>query len=273
MSHDTTDHDTTGQGSTGRGPTSHDALRTDTSGATGYAVNAQYYDLIFPAAQRDAMRAALTTLLAGARRVVEIGSGTGQFTETLVANLPAGGEVFAVEPAPVMRAALTTRLAALGDPPVTVLPEEALTAEVDGPVDAVVALHVLTHFSPADRAALWDRWAPRLNPGGVVVVDVQAPQTPVAVPATTVPGRTLGRRRYDSVSEAAVDGDGLVWTVTYRVHEGDRLVSRESVSFPSFVVPDEVLHAELRGAGCEPVPEPPPGVLAWRANRSRPGVA
>ncbi|HEX6339880.1 class I SAM-dependent methyltransferase [Umezawaea sp.] len=237
----------------------------DTTGADGYAVNAQYYDLIFPAAQRDAMSAALTTLLPGARRVVEIGAGTGQFTEVLVANLPEDGEVFAVEPAAVMRAALTTRLAALGAPPVTVLPDDALTAEVNGPVDAVVLLHVLTHFSPVDRRALWARWVPRLTPGGLVVVDVQAPQTPVDVPPTVMPGRTLGRRRYDTVSRAAVEGDGLVWTVTYRVHEGDRLVSEDSVSFPSFIASDAVLHAELREVGCRPVTDPPAGVLAWRA--------
>ena len=237
---------------------------TDTRGADGYAVNAQYYDLIFPTAQRDAMRAALTSLLAGARRLVEIGAGTGLFTETLLANLPEGGEVFAVEPAPVMRAALSTRLAALDDPPVTVLPEDALTAEVDGPVDAVVLLHVLTHFSPADREALWARWSSRLNPGGLVVVDVQAPQSPAPVPPSTIPGHTLGRRHYDTVAEAVVDGDGLVWTMTYRVHEGDRLLSQESVSFPSFVVSDETLHAELGEAGFEPVTDPPAGVLAWR---------
>lgn len=243
---------------------SPDTTVTDTRGGDGYAVNAQFYDLIFPIALRDAMRAALTTLLVDARRVVEIGAGTGQFTETLLANLPEGGEVFAVEPAPVMRAALTTRLAALEDPPVTVLPEDALTAEVDGPVNAVVLLHVLTHFSPADRKAVWARWSSRLTPGGLVVVDAQAPQTPVAVPPSTIPGRTLGRRHYDTVAEAVVDGDGLVWTMTYRVHEGDRLVSEEAVSFPSFVVSDETLHAELDEAGFEPVAAPPTGVLAWR---------
>jgi SAM-dependent methyltransferase len=243
---------------------SSDRTVANTRGGDGYAVNAQFYDLIFPTAQRDAMRTALTSLLSGAGRVVEVGAGTGLFTETLLANLAEGGEVFAVEPAAVMRAALATRLAALDEPPVTVLPEDALTAEVDDPVDAVVLLHVLTHFSPADRKALWARWAARLNPGGLVVVDVQAPQTPVAVPPSTIPGRTLGRRRYDTVAEAVVDGDGLVWTMTYRVHEGDRLVSEESVSFPSFIVSDEVLHAELGEAGFEPVADPPAGVLAWR---------
>ncbi|EME60940.1 class I SAM-dependent methyltransferase [Amycolatopsis decaplanina] len=243
---------------------SPEPIITDATGAEGYAVNAQYYDLIFPTAQRDALRSALTTLLVDVRRVVEIGSGTGQFTETLLANLPEDGEVYAIEPAAVMRAALTTRLAALDVPPVTVLPEDALRAEVDGNVDAVVLLNVLTHFSPADRRALWARWIPRLSPGGLVVVDVPMPQAAVAVPASTIPGRVLGRRRYDTVAEATVDGDGLLWTMTYRVHEGDRLVSEDAVSFPSFVVSEEMLNTELLGAGCEPVDGPPAGVLVWR---------
>jgi hypothetical protein len=133
---------------------------TTLSGADGYAVNAQYYDLIFPAAQRDGIRAALTTLLAHSTRVLEVGSGTGLFTQTIVANLAPGGEMFAVEPAAVMRAALTTRLTMLDDPPVTVIPESALAAEIDGPLDGLVLLNVLTHFSPADRKALWNRWCP-----------------------------------------------------------------------------------------------------------------
>jgi SAM-dependent methyltransferase len=237
---------------------------TTLSGADGYAVNAQYYDLIFPAAQRDGIRAALTTLLADSTRVLEVGSGTGLFTQTIVANLAPGGEMFAVEPAAVMRAALTTRLTMLDDPPVTVIPESVLAAEIDGPLDALVLLNVLTHFSPADRKALWNRWVPRLLPGGVVIVDAQAPQEPTPVPATTIPGRTLGRRHYDTVAEATVDGDRLVWTMTYRVHEGDRLVAEDTVSFPSVVASDDTLHAELREAGCEPVVHPPAGVLAWR---------
>lgn len=52
--------------------------------------------------------------------------------------------------------------------------------------------------------------------------------------------------------------------MTYRVHESDRLLSEESVSFRSFVVSDEMLHAELCEVGFEPVTDPPAGVLAWR---------
>jgi SAM-dependent methyltransferase len=237
---------------------------TDLPGPSDYAVSAQYYDVIFPAELRDAVRAGLAKLLDGAGRVLEIGSGTGLFTETLLACVADRGEVFAVEPAPVMRAALVTRLAALGDPPVTVLPDDALTAAVDGPLDAVVLLHVLTHFSPADRRTLWQRWVPRLRSGGLVIVDPQVPQEPVPVPAAVIPGRTLGRRRYDTVAEATVSGDRLVWTMTYRVHEGDRLVHQDLVSYPSFVVSDSALRAELGEAGCTPVVDVPDGIRVWR---------
>lgn len=239
-------------------------IEADTSGAGGYAVLAQYYDLIFPADQRDAVRAGLGKLLDGSGRVLEIGSGTGIFTETLLECLAEDGEVFAVEPSPTMRAALVTRLAALGEPRVTVLPDDALTAEVDGPLDAVVLLHVLTHFSPTDRRTLWQRWVPRVPHGGIIIVDAQQPQEPVAVPPSVIPGRTLGQRRYDTVAEAAVAADRLLWTMTYRVHEGDRLISEERVSYPSFVASDGTLHAELGEAGCTPVADVAAGLLAWR---------
>lgn len=233
-------------------------------GADGYAVNAQYYDLIFPDELRRTLRAALRGLLADAAVVLEIGAGTGQFTEAIAAGLPPGGEVFAVEPAAVMRAALATRLAALGDPPVTILPDDALSARVDRELDAVVALNVLPHFDPEVRAATWARWVPALRPGGVVVVDVPAPQEAVAVPESVIPGRRLGRRCYDTLAEATVDGDRLVWTMTYRVHEDGHVVSRDVVSFPSVVVSESTLDSELAAVGCEPVVDPPVGVLAWR---------
>jgi SAM-dependent methyltransferase len=234
------------------------------SGLDGYAINAQYYDLIFPETQRDIIQTALIALLPHARRIAEIGSGTGQFTEVLLKNLPPGGEIFAVEPAAVMRAALATRLTALGNPPVTILADDAMTTQVDGPLDAVVLLHVLTHFPPTERKALWAHWAPRLKPGGLVIVDIQAPQALLAVPPTVVPGRRLGRRYYDTISEATVDGDNLIWTMTYRIHENGRILFQESVSFPSYVASNEVLHTELHDAGYEPISPLPSGVLAWR---------
>ncbi|HSA50666.1 MAG TPA: class I SAM-dependent methyltransferase [Yinghuangia sp.] len=237
---------------------------TDHSGEDGYAVNAQYYDLIFPAEQRGRITAGLRALLSGSDRIAEVGSGTGLFTSVLLELLSTEGELFAIEPSAVMRAALVTRLASLDDPPVTVLPHDAVTADVPEPLDAVVMLHMLTHLVDVDRQAAWHHWVPRLRPGGLVITDEQIPQEPTDIPPSVVPGRSLGRRRYDTVTQARIDGDGMVWTITYRVHEANALVTQDTVSFPSVVVSQATLDAELRAVGCEPVPDAPDGIWAWR---------
>ncbi|OLT26608.1 hypothetical protein BJF79_43355 [Actinomadura sp. CNU-125] len=228
----------------------------------GYAVNAPYYDLIFPAEARDALAGALRTLVPDARAVAEIGPGTGWFTEIL-AEL--ADEVFAVEPARIMRAALTTCLARvphLADR-VTVLPEDALTVRLPVQVDAVVMFNLVMHFSPSERQALWEHWARALVPGGLLLVEHQYPQRAEPVPAATVPGRALGRRRYDVVTRADVAGDDLVrWVNTYRTWDGDDLVSAETAEFDCHVVSAERLASELADAGFEP--RPAEGVHAWR---------
>ncbi|MEV5831074.1 methyltransferase domain-containing protein [Spirillospora sp. NPDC052242] len=228
----------------------------------GYAVNAPYYDLIFPEEPRDALAATLRTLLADVRAVAEIGPGTGWFTEVL-AGL--ADEVFAVEPARIMRAALTARLAR--DPDlarrVTVLPEDALTVRFPVPVDAVVMFNLVMHFSPEQRPALWRRWAEALAPGGLLLIEPQYPQKAEPVPAVTVPGRALGRRRYDVVTRADVAGDDLVrWVNTYRTWDGDALVAEETAEFDCHVISDERLASELTAAGF--APHPADGVHAWR---------
>ncbi len=233
----------------------------------GYVVNAPYYDLIFPAAVRDTLAGALRAVLPGARTVAELGPGTGQFTEVIARLLGPEAEVFAVEPERIMRAALATRLAALpeGTAQVTVLPEDALEAELDTPCDAVVLFNLIMHFSPAERAELWRRWSRALRPGGLLLLETQFPQAAVAVPASEVPGRTLGRRRYDTVSRAEAAGQDLIrWTMTYRTWEGEELLLSETAEFDCHVVSDERLAAELTGAGFTREADPADGVQAWR---------
>lgn len=234
----------------------------------GYAVNGQYYDLIFPAAVRERLTAALRDLLPGTRRIAEIGSGTGVFTEAMLELLPPDGELFAIEPSPVMRAALATRLAALPGAPerVTILVEDALSAKAPERVDAVVLLNVVMHFSPPERERLWERWVAMLNPSGLVIMESQYPQTPVAVPPAVVPGRRLGRRHYDTVTRADVlDGERITWTMSYRTMAGDQVIHEDTAAFDCYVISDRQLDAELTTAGLRLVVERPGGVLAWRS--------
>ncbi|REE95065.1 class I SAM-dependent methyltransferase [Thermomonospora umbrina] len=233
----------------------------------GYAVNTPYYDLIFPEALRDSLAEALVKLTAGARTVAEIGPGTGYFTEVLVERLGPEAQIFAVEPARIMRAALMSRLAAVPGAAgvVTVLPEDALTVTVDVPLDAVVLLNLIMHFDPDARKALWRRWAEALRPGGLLITESQYPQVASAVPPTVVPGRALGRYRYDTLSRADVVGEAMVrWVNTYRTWEGERLVREETAEFDCHVISDALLTQELTDAGLERVPEAPAGIQVWR---------
>lgn len=258
----------------GISPTSPDSSRTAGSASAadgsqedpGYVVNAPYYDLIFPAAARDTLAGALLAALPGARTVVELGPGTGQFTEVIARLLGPEAEIFAVEPARIMRAALTTRLAALPEDTarVTVLPEDALRVELDGPCDAVILFNLVMHFGPQERARLWRKCGEALRPGGLLLVETQFPQTAVAVPAAEVPGRALGRHRYDVVSRAEVVGeDRIRWIMTYRTWEGERLLRSETAEFDCHVVCDERLAAELTEAGFTRRDDPAEGVQAW----------
>jgi SAM-dependent methyltransferase len=231
-----------------------------------YAVNAQYYDAIFPTAAVEAVVTALPPLLRGVTAVAEIGPGTGTFTRAVVDLLPPGGEVFAIEPAPVMRAALATRMLERERTAraVTVLPGRAPDVVLPRPVNAVVAFNALSHFRPEDRSRLWSWCARGLTPGGVVVLDAPGPEEPLEVAPVTVPGRALGRHRYDHTASAVPVGpDVMRWSITYRAWREDVLVSEDTAEFDATVVSRPVLDAELAAAGFAPLAAPP-SVAAWR---------
>ncbi|QFG22429.1 trans-aconitate 2-methyltransferase [Actinomadura sp. WMMB 499] len=237
----------------------------------GYAVNAPYYDLIIPRDHWNAVAAALAGLLKEAGTIAEIGAGTGYFTRAMLESLGPDTEIFAIEPARVMRTGLVTRLAALepgAAARVTVLPEDAMAADPGTPLDAVVLLNCVMHFAPDDRERLWRRWAERLRPGGLLIVEAQYPQRAEDVPASVVPGASLGRYRYETHSRAEAVGDGLVrWINTYRTLEGDALVREETAEFDCHVISDATLAAELAAAGLRPAgPDPAEasGLHVWR---------
>ncbi|MEW2354052.1 class I SAM-dependent methyltransferase [Spirillospora sp. NPDC029432] len=234
----------------------------------GYGINAPYYDLIIPHEHWTAVAGTLTGILEGAGAIAEIGAGTGFYTRAMLEALGPDAEIFAIEPARIMRTGLVTRLAGLSADAatrVTVLPEDALSAEPGVPLDAVVLLNCVMHFGPEERSRLWRRWAERLRPGGLLVVEAQYPQRAEEVPASVVPGATLGRYRYETHSRAEVVDDGMIrWINTYRTLAGDRLVREETAEFDCHVISDETLAAELAAAGLEPAAAGAPGLHVWR---------
>lgn len=135
-------------------------------GAT-YGSTAALYERVRPGYAADAV----TWLLAGhARRVLDLGAGTGKLTADLVAR---GLSVVAIEPSPDMRAQFSARLSTVDIRPGTA---EA-TGLPDGDVDAVLIAAALHWF---ERPAADREIARVLRPGGVVGVLANQRDTSVA---------------------------------------------------------------------------------------------
>lgn len=79
-------------------------------------------------------------------------------------------------------------------------------------------------------------------------------------------GAHLERHRYETAARADVlDDQRITWTMTYRTLTGDDVLREDTATFDCYVISDHQLHAELDAAGCQPVTDPPAGVLAWDA--------
>ena len=123
-----------------------------------------------PAAERIVGRFLETLVLtAGARRVLEIGGGTGRRTLRLARSLPEDGGLLSIEINPGRAAAARTRLAdaGLGDRAHVIVGDAArMVHKVAGPFDVIVDAG-----DPRQHGPLLDRLAALLRPGGVLVTD------------------------------------------------------------------------------------------------------
>lgn len=120
--------------------------------------------------------AAASADLAPVRRILDLGTGTGETAHRVLARHP-GAQLVGVDASPAMLAHARTllpdadlRVARLEDP----LP--------DGPFDLVVSALAVHHLSGPEKANLFARVATALRPGGrLVLADVVVPDDPADV--------------------------------------------------------------------------------------------
>ncbi|MCW6004651.1 class I SAM-dependent methyltransferase [Micromonospora sp. CPCC 205371] len=228
----------------------------DTRGVSNdpYAESGEFIDVLSRGAW-EALRVPLAQALAQARPdqgpIVDIGAGTGLGTLVAARAVP-GADLIAVEPSPILRAALLARLA--GDDMsrrVTVQATDAGGMVLPGRLGAVLAINMIGHLTPDHRRALWADLRPRLAPAAPLVVNLQPPPEPVAVPETAFTSVPVGRQTYQGSGGARPDGpDSVVWTMRYRVLTEDGTVERELVvDYPWYVLSAQMLLDELAAAG------------------------
>ncbi|WP_086602585.1 class I SAM-dependent methyltransferase [Streptomyces swartbergensis] len=197
-----------------------------------YGAAAEFYDLLAAptwARLGPLLRGALDGVDPGHGPLLDIGAGTGLSTEAAADAVP-DAQLLAVEPSAGMRIALSTRLAcrpALAGR-VTVTAGTLRDVRLPRRLCAAVALGVVGHLAPVERALLWRLLSERLAPGAPAVVDVLDRTAPPTRAPLRLATRRVGDLEYESWSEGADDG----WTLTYRVRDGETVVREHTVPLP-----------------------------------------
>ncbi|MDQ7909942.1 class I SAM-dependent methyltransferase [Phytohabitans sp. ZYX-F-186] len=222
--------------------------------ADPYAQSGEFVDVLSREAWL-ALRPPVVTALSRARPergpIADIGAGTGLGTMVVAATLPTA-EVVAVEPSPILRAALLTRLA--GDDlarRVTVQAADIAGMVLPDRLGGVLAVNMIGHLAPDQRRAFWADLRPRLAPDAPLIVNVQPPPTPVTVPETPFTSVPVGRRTYQGSGAARPAGpESVIWTMRYRVLAEDGAVERDLVvDYHWYVLSVRELLDELGAAG------------------------
>lgn len=198
------------------------------------SATAEFYDLL-ATGHWDEFGLDLLDLLegvdSGAGPIVDIGAGTGIGVPYLLAAVP-DAEIVAIEPSKAMRTAFHARLAldkSLQDR-VTVDPRPIDVALPDH-ASAVVMSAVMGHLSEAERTTLWRFVAERMPPGAPVVIELLPPYRPVEIPAMRYAALPVGRFVYEGWQEGSPASErDMRWTMTYRVLDGDTIVSTQEVT-------------------------------------------
>jgi SAM-dependent methyltransferase len=228
-------------------------------------ISVPFYDMFHEDGHVPEIRVNLPPLLAGVRRsILEIGAGTGLITTLLAEWTPA--EIFALEPSPGMRAVLLSRLTARPEllKRVTVLPHDALSVDLDEPVEAAVMINVMYALEPGYRQQFWPVLAAQLAPAGLLVFTWRDGGPPAPRPLQELGSRQVGRHTY-AVSSEILDSDEEACRARYlyRVTEGEKVISEEEIIGYAYRPKWDVIQRELVGAGFAQT-QGAERLLAWR---------
>ncbi|RNG36080.1 class I SAM-dependent methyltransferase [Streptomyces botrytidirepellens] len=233
-----------------------------------YERSAEYIDIMIADAW-DAFAPSLAEALGGVDAVegtiVDLGAGSGRGVRAACAALPDDSPVLAVEPSPALRAVLLARVHedARLRRRVTVDSGDALNTPLPDSIRALLAMNMIGHLPPGQRQELWARVAPRLAPGGRVILNLAPPTTPAHVPPSLMANLAMGDLTYEGWASAEPSGDHqITWHMTYRTLRQGRPLSEVTVEYAWWVLDEPELARELaeHGLSLRPAGQPDLGL-------------
>lgn len=217
-----------------------------------YAATAATYDLLtaaFRPAQEEALAQLLAVIDPTVGPLLDIGCGSGHLLAHALQTVP-DLHGLGLEPSPAMRALALARFAGLPalHARVTIRPEDTTSAPLPPRLSGALAFGVLGHLHPDQRPALFRALAPRL--AGPFLFDLQAPDSPVAVPAYEFARARLGELTYRGTAAGTPVGPHTMeWTMTYETCAGETVIERATMRTQVEHPPPPTVLAELAAAG------------------------
>jgi len=215
-----------------------------------YSPIAEFYELMVrqQGGGAEALARALSDVDASQGPVLDLGAGTGRSTEVIAKTL-ADARILAIEPAPAMRAVLTSRVIRDDDlrRRVTILAAAAQDVELPRRLSAAVVFGVAGHLSRQERGALWGKLVEHLVPGAPLVVELMPLSRPQRVPSMRVASEPVGEHVYELWLEGEPVGDDLMkWSSTWRVSHSDKIIRTVNNSSQWHTFGLDELEAEIR---------------------------
>jgi len=187
-----------------------------------YTQSGEFYDILSEEEwnlRREAIASELKTVPVNAGPVIDVGAGTGQGVKLIAETLPTA-QIIAIEPSAVMRVALMCRLMQSKElrQRVTVFPGRLQDIVLPERLAAVVILGTIGFINESDRQEMWRLLAKKLDPNGLIIVDIMIVNEPQPVSRRQAGRVRVGSYFYEVWIEGKpIDDKRMRWAVTYRV--------------------------------------------------------
>jgi len=184
------------------------AMETKTNifiSSNAYVESVELYDIISDEQwkiRREAIVSELKTVPVNAGPVIDVGAGTGQSLKLIAETLPTA-QIIAIEPSAVMRVALMSRIMQNKKlrQQVTVFPGRFQDIVLPERLAAVTIFSVIGFFDESERQEMWGLLAKKLDPNGVIIVDVMMINKPQPVSRRQVARMQVGSHFYEAWME------------------------------------------------------------------------
>lgn len=229
-------------------------MNTTKSFQESYIESGEFYELLSEdewLLRKKSIIDELRTLPKNSGPVIDVGAGTGKGLEIINQVLPRA-EIIAIEPNPVMRIGLMTRIMSKRSlrEMTTIFPGTFQNFTLPKKLSAVFMFGMIGYFDENSRMKIWKDLSKRLDRDGLIFIDTMMISKPEAVSLTRVVQKKIGSQFYEIWMCGDVIDENLErWTITHIIKQDDKEIKKFSISYGWYAFGLEKIEEEAKEFG------------------------